>query len=104
MMCTASAALTLRLTLPIDMLMHYMFVLTCIFSFQRANNKCMRGAGLENGSLLLNVDSATLPPSGAQAECRRGGFIIFPFRLLMFAAFCWMLLGLAVKTSAADMF
>lgn len=46
-----------------------------IFSFQRRNNKCMRQAQhLENRSLLLNVDSATLPPSGAQTQCRQAVF------------------------------
>lgn len=75
MICSAFAAVTQHSALPIDMVMHYMFMLTYIFSFQRGNNKCMRRAQhLENRSLLLNVDSATLPPSGTQTQCRQGVF------------------------------
>lgn len=41
----------------------------------KGNNKCMRRAQhLENRSLLLNVDSATLPPSGVQTQCRWAAF------------------------------
>ncbi len=71
----AFAAVTQHSALPIDMVMHYMFMLTYIFSFQRGNNKCMRGTQhLENRSVLLNVDSATLPPSGTQTQCRLAAF------------------------------
>ncbi len=75
MICLAFAAVTQHSGPPIHMVMHYMFMLTYIFSFQRGNNKCMRRAKhLENRSLLLNVDSATLPPSGTQTQCRQGAF------------------------------
>lgn len=75
MICLAFAAVTQHSAPPIDMVMHYMFMLTYIFSFQRGYNKCMRRAQhLENRSLLLNVDSATLPPSGTQTQCSRGAF------------------------------
>lgn len=33
-----------------------------------------RAQHLENRSLLLNVDSATLPPSGTETQCRQGAF------------------------------
>lgn len=74
MICSAFAAVTQHSAPPIDMVMHYMFMLTYIFWFQRGNNKCMRRAHLENRSVLLNVDSATLPPSGTQTQCRQGAF------------------------------
>lgn len=44
MICLAFAAVTQHSAPPIDMVMNYMFMLTCIFSFQRGNNKCMRRA------------------------------------------------------------
>lgn len=51
-----------------------MFMLT-VSSPNRGSSGCMRRAQRsENGSPLLNVDSATLPPSGTQTQCRQGAF------------------------------
>lgn len=53
-----------------------MFMCTHTFSFQKgATGKHMRGTErLENRSALLSVDSATLPPSGTETQCRRAAF------------------------------
>lgn len=46
-----------------------------IFISKGATGKCMIGAEcLENRSALLSVDSATLPPSGTETQCRQAVF------------------------------
>lgn len=53
----------------------YIHVLARIFISKGVTGKCTRGAEhLENRSALLSVDSATLPPSGTETQCRRAAF------------------------------
>lgn len=45
------------------------------FHFKRGQRENTRGTErLENRSALLSVDSATLPPSGTETQCRRAAF------------------------------